>query len=113
MRYVLELRALRAVSGGSCAPCAGDREGRAVCAACAVTCATRPRKVYDVCWRLEVVLYALERLEGTRRVLLWILEAVEGELCLPKVLEALEVMRCVLLGMSEAVEVSEVPEVLE
>ena len=43
---------------------------------------------------LEVVLYALEMLEGMRRVLLCMLEAVEGELCL---LEALGVMRRVLL----------------
>ena len=56
--------------------------------------ATRPWKVCDVCWRLEVVLYALEMLEGMRRILLCILDAVEGELCLREVLEA---MRCVAL----------------
>ncbi len=54
-----------------------------------VLCAT-----HDVCWRLEVVLYALEMREGLRRVLLCMLEAVEGELCL---LEVTEVMRGVLL----------------
>ena len=43
--------------------------------------------------------------EGVRRVLLCILEAVEGELCL---LEVLEVMRCVLLCMLEAVNVRSV-----
>ena len=51
-------------------------------------------------WRLEVVLYALEMLEvleGVRRVLLCILEAVEGGFCLPIVLEVPEVMCCVLL----------------
>ena len=36
-----------------------------------------------------------------RRVLLCMLEAVEGEICL---LDVLEVMRCVLLCMLEAVE---------
>ena len=34
----------------------------------------------------EVVLYALEMLEGMRRVLLCMLEAVEGEFCLLEVL---------------------------
>ena len=53
---------------------------------------------------LEVVLYALEMLEGMRRVLLCVLEAVEGELRLLEVLEMSEVMRCVLLRMLEAVE---------
>src|SRR6266480_1077728 len=37
---------------------------------------------------LEVVLYALEMLEGVRRVLLCMPEAMEGELCLLEVLEA-------------------------
>jgi hypothetical protein len=78
------------------------------------------------------VLYALEMLEVMRRVLLCMLEAVEGGfcllemlevsppaplaplmrcvLCLPEVLDVLEVlevpevMRCVPLWMSEAVE---------
>ena len=50
---------------------------------------------------LEVVLYALGMLEGMRRALHCMLEAVEGELCL---LEVLEVMRCVLLCILEAVE---------
>ena len=40
------------------------------------------------------MLYALEMLEGMRRILLCILDAVEGELCLREVLEA---MRCVAL----------------
>src|SRR6266480_1378274 len=66
-----------------------------------VLCASRPWEVCDVCWRLEVVLYALEMLEGMRRVLLCMLEAVDGELCL---LEVLEVTRCVLLCILEAVE---------
>ena len=70
---------------------------------------------------LEVVLYALEMLEGMRGVLLCMMEAVEGELCLLEVLEVLqvlevlEVMRCVLLCILEAVEggfcLLEVPEV--
>src|SRR5947207_15915968 len=47
---------------------------------------------------LEVVLYALEMLEGMRCVLLCMLEAVEGGFCL------LEAMRCMLLCMLEAVE---------
>jgi len=37
---------------------------------------------------LEVVFYALEMLECVRRVLLCMLEAVEGELCLLEVLDA-------------------------
>jgi len=48
-------------------------------------------------WRLEVVLYALEMLEGVRRVLLCMLEAVEGGLYLPIVSEVPDVMCCVLL----------------
>ena len=65
----------------------------------------------------------LDMLEGMRRVFRGTLEAVEGELCLLEVLEALEaleVMRCVLLCISEAVEgglcsmeVPGLPEVLE
>ena len=53
---------------------------------------------------LEVVLYALEMLEGTRHALLCMLEVVERELCLLEVLEVLNVMRCMLLCMLEAVE---------
>ena len=45
---------LRAVS-------AGGREGRALCA---VMCCVLLVHVCDVCWRLKVVLYALEMLEG-------------------------------------------------
>ena len=45
------------------------------------------------------MLYALEMLEGMRRVLLYIREAVEGELCLP---EVLEVMRVAIFCMREA-----------
>jgi len=52
---------------------------------------------------LDVVLYAFEILEGMRRVLLCMLEAAEGELCL---LEVLEAMRCVRLCMREIVEFS-------
>ena len=63
-----------------------------------VLCATRPWKVCPA-----VVLYALE-----------MLEAVEGELSL---LEMLEAMRCALLCMLEAVDgglcLSEVLEVLD
>ena len=66
--------------------------------------------------KLEVVLYALEMPEGMRRVLLCMLEAAEGELCL---LEVPELMRCVLLYILELVEgrlslllVSEALEVL-
>ena len=47
------------------------------------------------------MLYALEPLEGMRRVLLCMLE---GELCLLDVLEVVEVMPCVLLRTLEAVE---------
>ena len=49
MRHVLEPRA-RAVSAGSCAPCAGGREGRAACACrCGdVPFASRPSKVCNV-----------------------------------------------------------------
>ncbi len=46
-------------------------------------------------WRF--VLYASEMLEGMRRVLLRMLEAVEGELCLLEVPEVQEVMRCATL----------------
>jgi hypothetical protein len=63
-----------------------------------VLCATCPWKVR---WRLDVVFYALGMLEGVRRVLLFTLEVVEGELCLLGVLKVLEVMRCVLLRMLE------------
>ena len=55
-------------------------------------------------WRF--VLYAPEMLEGMRRVLLCMLEAVEGELCLLEVPEVQEAMRSVLLCIQEAVEVS-------
>ncbi len=48
------------------------------------------------------MLYAFEMLEGMRRVLLCVLEVVEGEFCLLEVLEVTEVMRCVLLSMLEA-----------
>ena len=47
------------------------------------------------------MLYALEMLEGMRRVLLCTLEAVECELCL---MEVPERIRRVLLCMPEAVE---------
>jgi len=86
-----------------------------------VLCATRPCKVCDVCRRLEVTLYALEMLEGMRGVLVCILEVVddvEGGLCFaggaggdPRCAALYtgragvpELMRCVLLCMSEAVE---------
>ena len=55
----------------------------------------------------EVVLYALEMLEGMRRVLHCTQEDLEGEVCLlevSEVLEMLEVMRRVMLCMLEAVE---------
>ena len=63
-----------------------------------VLCATHPCNVCDVCWRLEIVLYALETLEGMRRRLLCMLGAMEDELCL------LKVMCCVLLCILEAPE---------
>jgi len=50
----------------------------------------------------EVVLDALEMLEGMRRVLRCMLEVVEGELCL---LEVPELMRCVLLRLLEVLKV--------
>ena len=41
-----------------------------MCCRCGdVLCATRPWKVCDVYWKLEVVLYALEMQEGIHRVL--------------------------------------------
>ena len=43
-------------------------------------------------------------LEVMACVLLCILEAVEGALCLPEVLDVPEAMRCMLLCMLEAVE---------
>ena len=63
IRYVLELRALRVVDAGSCAACAGGREGRAVCGVSAVMCCVllvsgrcvmygwRRWRVGSVCWR--------------------------------------------------------------
>jgi len=55
----------------------------------------------SVCWRLEVAIYALEMPEGMRRVLLRTPEAAEGELRSPEVLE----MICwMLLCMLEAVD---------
>ena len=39
MRYVMELRALRVVGAGSCAPCAGGQEGHAACLLLARRCA--------------------------------------------------------------------------
>ena len=89
-----------------------------------MACATRPWKVFGVCRRLEVALHTLEMLEGMRRVLLCMLEAVEGEICLLEVLEAMqcvllcmlavpEVMRCVLLCLLEALKALEVLEMLE
>jgi len=81
--------------------------------------------VFDVCWMLDVVLYALEMLEGMRRVLLCILEAVEGELCLVEVVDVLEVVEVMLrvrfcmleavegaLCLLEVLEVPEKPEVM-
>ena len=50
------------------------------------------------------MLYALELLKGMRRVLLCMLEAVEGELCLLSVPAA---MHCMLLCLLEVLEVSE------
>jgi len=58
-----------------------------------------------------VVLYALE-MEVMQCLLLRMLEALEGGICLPEV-EVVEVMRCVLLCMSEGgLCLSEVVEVL-
>ena len=53
----------------------------------------------------RVLLFMLEVMEEIRRVLLFMPEAVEGELCLPKVLE---VMSCVPLCTLYAVEVGSV-----
>ena len=63
------------------------------------------------------MLEVLEALEVMCRVLVCMLEAEEGEICLLDVLlEVLEVMRCVLLCTLEAVEsrlcLPEVPEVM-
>ena len=58
---------------------------------------------------LREVSELLEALEVMRCMLLCMLEAVEGGLCLRELSEALqvpEVMRCVLLCMLEGVEVS-------
>src|SRR6266480_4334405 len=82
-----------------------------VCGGCDdALCATRPWRVCDVCWRLEIVLYMLATLEGMRRRLLFTLEGVEGGLCLlevsevSEVLDVLEVMRRMLLFTLEAVD---------
>ena len=65
---------------------------------------------FGVCWRLEVVLRALEMLDGMHPVLLCMLEAVEGSLCLLEVLEMPEVMRCVLEAAEVALKALEVLE---
>src|SRR5436190_685031 len=65
-----------------------------------MSCATHQRKVCDVCWSL------LEVLDAMRCVLLRMLEAMEGRLCLLEILHVLEVpevIRCVLLCMLEAI----------
>src|SRR5947208_11779127 len=65
MRYAMELHVLRAVSAGSCASCAGGREGRPACAVGVVMCwvmyaggcalcardAGRHAPCCSVCWR--------------------------------------------------------------
>ena len=56
----------------------------------------------------RVLLCLLEATKVMRCVLLRMLEAVEGELCLLEVLEMMEVIRCVPLCMLEAVEVGSV-----
>ena len=61
---------------------------------------------------LEAVLHALEMLEGMRRVLLCMLEAVEDELCLLEVLEAPAVMRCILEAVEGRLCLLEVPDVI-
>ena len=56
-----------------------------------------------------------EMLEGMRRVLLRMLEVVEGVLCLQEVLEVPElpeVMRCALLFMPEALEMLDALDVM-
>jgi len=58
---------------------------------------------------LREVSEVLEVLDTMRRVLFYMLEAAEGELCLLEVMRCmllgmLEVMRCMRLGMLEAVE---------
>ena len=57
MRYVWELRALRAVSAGSYAPYAGGREGRAACAVYyssmeGVRCMLEAKGMRSRCWRV-------------------------------------------------------------
>ena len=64
--------------------CAGRRDGREACAAvgtvmCRVLLVRGRCVMYAGGWRLCSM---LETLEGMRRVLLCMLEAVEGELCL-------------------------------
>ena len=67
-----------------------------MCCLCSTGCEWRVLFAGGVSEALEV----LEVQEGMRRVLLCVLEAVEGELCL---LEVPEVMRRVLLCVLEAV----------
>jgi len=57
---------------------------------------------------LEVMLYALEMLEGMRRVLLCMLEAAEGELCLLEVIRF--VLSCILKVVEGALCLLEMPE---
>jgi len=59
----------------------------------------------SVCWRLTLyLLEVFEEPEDMRRVLLRMLEGVEGEFCLLEVMEVPEAIRCVLHCMLETVE---------
>ncbi len=96
MLYALEMlegmrRAMLGMpEAGGCALCARDAGGYATCAARDAAgwrlCSVRSKcwRVCDVCCsrccRPEVVLYALEMLEGMRRILLEMLEPAEGKL---------------------------------
>ncbi len=78
-------------------------QGRAACAVAAMMCCVLI--IHGRCAmyarKLEVVLYALEMLEGMRRLLICTLEAVECELCL---LEVPEMIHRELLCMPEVVD---------
>src|SRR6266480_7016952 len=102
MCYVLELRTLRAVSAGSCAPFAGGREGRAACAVDAVMCCALLVHVTYVMYAGGCTLCARDAGRYAPCATLYA-GGRGGQLCLREALEVPEVMRCVRLCMLEAV----------
>ena len=86
---------------------------------CVLLCTLEAVEVGSVCWRCQRCLEVPEVIRWMLAVIRYMLEALDGGLCLLgvlDVLEALESMRCTLLCMLEAVEgelcMLEVPEVV-